>query len=77
MNISVIGTGYVGLSAAVGFAKKGHKVICYDIDNEKLKPIEDGKSPIFEPLIDDYLSEVISNGNLKTSSNSVLSRLKI
>ena len=66
MNVSVIGTGYVGLSAAVGFAKKGHNVICYDVAEEKLEMIKSGKSPIFEPMIDEYLKEVISSGNLKT-----------
>jgi UDPglucose 6-dehydrogenase len=69
MKISVIGTGYVGLSAAVGFAKKGHHVICYDIDGGKLDRIDGGKSTIYEPLIDEYLGDVVSRGFLKTSRN--------
>ena len=69
MKISVIGTGYVGLSAAVGFAKLGHDVICYDVIPEKLEMIKNGKSPIYEPLIDQYLGDVVSEGRLKTSTD--------
>lgn len=67
MNISIIGTGYVGLSAAVGLAKMGHKVICYDTDNEKLDSVDGGESPIYEPLIDKYLNDVLSQGSLSTN----------
>jgi UDPglucose 6-dehydrogenase len=67
MKISIIGTGYVGLSAAVGFAKRGYDVLCYDVDGAKLDSIDSGKSPIYEPLIDEYLNEVTANGKLKTS----------
>ncbi len=69
MNVSVIGTGYVGLSAAVGFAKMGHDVVCYDVSVDKLNQIRNGKSPIYEPLIDDYLGDVIGSGKLRTSTD--------
>ena len=48
MKISVIGTGYVGLVCAAGFADKGHDVVCVDIDEDKVRMINDGQLPINE-----------------------------
>jgi UDPglucose 6-dehydrogenase len=47
--ISVIGLGVVGLTTAVGFASKGHKVIGVDIDKEKVRQINNKVCPIYEP----------------------------
>jgi UDPglucose 6-dehydrogenase len=55
MNLSVIGTGYVGLVTGVCFAKLGHQVICVDIDKEKIRKINNGVSPIFEEGLDRLL----------------------
>ena len=48
MKISVVGTGYVGLVCAAGFADKGHDVVCVDIDEDKVRMINDGQLPIHE-----------------------------
>jgi len=55
MNLSVIGTGYVGLVTGACFAKLGHHVICVDIDQEKIRKINNGVSPIFEEGLDSLL----------------------
>jgi len=47
-SISVIGLGVVGLTTAVGFALKGHRVVGVDIDPEKVKSINSGVSPVYE-----------------------------
>lgn len=63
--ISVIGTGYVGLCTAVGFASKGYKVTASDNDVEKIAKINNGILPFHEPGLQTLLSESIQNGNLK------------
>ena len=69
MRISIIGTGYVGLSAGVGFAVKGNEVVCMDIDKKKVEQVNRGKSPIYEPLLDEYLKGVVKEGKLKATDN--------
>jgi UDPglucose 6-dehydrogenase len=55
MNLTVVGTGYVGLVTGACFAKLGHSVICVDIDQEKVKKINNGVSPIYEEGLDGIL----------------------
>ncbi len=52
MNIAVVGTGYVGLVTGTCLAEIGHTVHCVDIDEEKIKKLENGEIPIFEPGLD-------------------------
>ena len=66
MDVSVIGTGYVGLVTGAGLAEKGHNVICYDIIKEKIKDIERGVSPIYERGLDTIIKRNIG-GKLNTS----------
>ena len=61
MNISIIGTGYVGLVTGTCFAKLGNRVICVDIDRKKVQLINDGISPIYEEGLDDVLAENKNN----------------
>jgi len=60
MNITIAGTGYVGLSNAVLFAQH-NKVLALDIDPEKVAMVNSGISPIEDPVIDDYLNNVELN----------------
>jgi UDPglucose 6-dehydrogenase len=55
MNITVIGTGYVGLVTGACFAKLGHSVTCVDIDEEKVKKINSGIPPIYEEGLEEIL----------------------
>lgn len=59
MRVSVIGTGYVGLVTGVGLASAGHKVICVDIDKEKVENINTGRSPIYEKNLEKLLKKVL------------------
>ncbi|WP_260284797.1 UDP-glucose dehydrogenase family protein [Peribacillus aracenensis] len=55
MKVSVAGTGYVGLVTAVCLAEKGNKVTCVDIDEQKIKLLNSGISPIFEPELEELM----------------------
>jgi len=67
MNISVFGLGYVGSVTAVCLAKNGHFVIGIDIKQEKVEAINEGKSPVFEKGVDELISKVVADGNLKAT----------
>ncbi|UCC91721.1 MAG: UDP-glucose/GDP-mannose dehydrogenase family protein [Candidatus Aenigmatarchaeota archaeon] len=69
MRISIIGTGYVGLSTGVGFAVKGNEVVCVDINREKVDNINKGVSPIYEPLLDDYLKKVLKEKKFRATTD--------
>ena len=67
MNIGVIGTGYVGLITACGFAKLGHNINCVDIDQKKVDMINNGITPIYEDGLEELLKRVVGK-NLKATT---------
>ena len=67
MKISIIGTGYVGLVTGACFASLGHNVICVDVDEEKVKKINNSVSPIYEKGLEDLLKKYKSNITATTS----------
>ena len=67
MQVTVIGSGYVGLVAAVGFAESGHSVIGIDVDAAKIEKLRKGVAPIYEPGLDDLLRKHQDSGALRFS----------
>lgn len=61
MRVCVIGTGYVGLVTGVCLAHIGHDVICVDNNEEKVKLMQAGQSPIFEPGLSELMQESIQS----------------
>ncbi|MGP8083252.1 MAG: UDP-glucose dehydrogenase family protein [Terracidiphilus sp.] len=68
VSICVIGSGYVGLVAAVCFAEIGHQVICVDNDEAKVKTLHDGGVPIFERYLPQLLDKHRGRGVSFTSA---------
>jgi UDPglucose 6-dehydrogenase len=64
MNLSVLGTGYVGLVSGACFADFGNDVVCYDIDEEKIQTLKDGKVPIYEPGLEELIKRNVAEGRL-------------
>jgi UDPglucose 6-dehydrogenase len=69
MRVCVIGTGYVGLVTGVCLAHIGHHVICIDNNEEKIKLMKSGQSPIFEPGLSELMKETIASGHIEFSSD--------
>ncbi|MGR3663012.1 MAG: UDP-glucose dehydrogenase family protein [Paracoccaceae bacterium] len=69
MKIAMVGTGYVGLVSGVCFSDFGHEVVCIDNNPEKIKMLENGEVPIFEPGLDDLMAKNVAAGRLKFSGD--------
>ena len=62
MNILVIGAGYVGLVTATCLASASNKVVCVDNDPRKIKMLLEGEVPIYEPGLQERLSDAVAKG---------------
>ncbi len=71
MNISIIGTGYVGLVSGVGLAQKGHDVICIDKDRGKVDSINSAVPPIFERGLEPILGRLVDDDKLTATTDTV------
>ncbi|BCU10728.1 MULTISPECIES: UDP-glucose dehydrogenase family protein [Microcystis] len=69
MRVCVIGTGYVGLVTGVCLAHIGHHVICIDNNEEKVKLMKSGQSPIYEPGLSELMQSSAASGNLEFSTD--------
>ena len=67
--IAIIGTGYVGLASAVGFAHLGHDVVGIDIDKAKIAKLSSGQSPIFEKDIEGFLKKSLKKKKIAFTSD--------
>ena len=65
MKLSVIGTGYVGLVSASCFADLGHEVIGVDCDRDRIRLLQEGKVPFYEPGLQEVLQRAQSCGRLR------------
>lgn len=69
MNISVFGTGYVGLVMGAGLANLGHQVICVDVNAQKINQIQQGKIPFYEPGLKELVAQTKEKGKLRFITN--------
>jgi UDPglucose 6-dehydrogenase len=70
MKLTIIGTGYVGLVSGTCFAEGGHTVICVDKDAEKVKMLQAGGMPIYEPGLEDLVKKNVREGRLRFTAST-------
>jgi GDP-mannose 6-dehydrogenase len=70
MRVSVFGLGYVGSVSAASFAADGHTVVGVDVNPDKVKSLNEGRSPIVEKGLDDLIRENASNGTLRATTST-------
>ncbi|HTS18947.1 MAG TPA: UDP-glucose/GDP-mannose dehydrogenase family protein [Verrucomicrobiae bacterium] len=64
-NISIVGTGYVGLVTGACFAEVGHTVVCVDNDRKKVETLRAGGIPIYEPGLEEIVKRTVAAGRLR------------
>jgi UDPglucose 6-dehydrogenase len=69
MDLSIIGSGYVGLVTGACFADVGHNVICVDNDERKVESLQHGKVPIYEPGLEEIVHRNVSAKRLRFTSS--------
>ncbi|MCX6714499.1 MAG: UDP-glucose/GDP-mannose dehydrogenase family protein [Candidatus Uhrbacteria bacterium] len=79
MNLVIVGTGYVGLTSALGYTQLGHRVACVDVDAEKIAQLDLGHVPFFEAGLSDVLHIAQESGSIifTTDLASVLSEAEL
>ena len=69
MKVTVIGTGYVGLVSGTCLADVGNDVLCVDVDAEKIRVLEEGGIPIFEPGLQEMVRRNVAAGRLRFTTD--------
>jgi len=69
MRVSVFGLGYVGSVSSASFAADGHEVVGIDVNEEKVRAINEGRSPIVEPGLAELLQQVVRAGRLRATTS--------
>lgn len=69
MRLAIIGTGYVGLVHGTIMSSQGHKVICVDLNEDKIEKLKKGEIPIYEPELESILKVSLKKGSIEFITN--------
>ncbi len=64
MNVTIYGSGYVGLVTGACLANVGNHVLCVDVDTDKIERLNQGKIPIFEPGLEELVQDNVNAGRM-------------
>jgi len=70
MNLTIIGSGYVGLTTGACFAKVGHHVLCVDNNQAKIDALLAGEVPIYEPGLEEIIKQTVAAGRLRFTTST-------
>ena len=70
MKVTIYGSGYVGLVTGACLAQVGNQVLCVDIDERKVKMLQSGNIPIYEPGLDEMIKQNLSAGRIKFTQDA-------
>ncbi len=71
MKVTVVGKGYVGLVSGACLAQVGNDVLCMDVNPEKIRILEAGDIPIFEPVLLEMVKRNVAAGRLRFTTDAV------
>jgi len=69
MNLTIVGTGYVGIVTGTGLANLGNEVLCVDVDREKIAKLSSGKLTLYEPGLEEIFLRNFKSGRLKFTTD--------
>ena len=70
MKLTIIGSGYVGLTTGACFAEVGHQVLCVDNDERKVQTLREGRIPIYEPGLEPMVRKNVASKRLSFTTST-------